>query len=45
MDGPDEPVDHTSASAEERTSEAAAGAPAGEKDLDELLDDPDAASG
>lgn len=41
LDGAEE----TGLSAEERTTDAAAGAPAGDQDLDELLDDPDAASG
>jgi hypothetical protein len=36
---PDEPED-----AESRTTDDAAGAPAGDRDLDELLDDPDPAS-
>jgi len=42
---PDEQTDQHPSEAEERTTEAAAGAPAGDQDLDELLDDPDAASG
>lgn len=47
MANPDERQDEGRApgdSAEERTTEAAAAAPAGDQDLDELLDDPDAAS-
>lgn len=40
-DGKAEP---RSATAEERTTEEAAGAPAGDQDLDDLLDDPDPAS-
>lgn len=44
MENP-EPDDLPGGDAEERTTEAAAGAPAGDQDLDELLDDPDAASG
>lgn len=43
MQAPDEPED-TSPAAEERTTEDAAGAPAGDRDLDELVDDPDPAS-
>ena len=39
-DAPDAPQPQ----AEERTTEDAAGAPAGDRDLDELLDDPDPAS-
>ena len=42
---PDEPDQAEAPSAEERTTEDAAGAPAGDRDLDDLLDDPDAASG
>jgi len=38
------PDDEQSASAEERTTDDAAGAPAGDRDLDDLLDDPDPAS-
>lgn len=45
MDDPMEPEDEPGPSAEERTTEAAAGAPAGGRDLDELLEDGDAASG
>ncbi len=48
MEPPEEPVvpeEPDPPSAEERTTEAAAGAPAGDVDLDQLLDDPDAASG
>lgn len=44
MDQPDEPDDNTPSSAEERTTDDAAGMPAGDRDLDELLDDPDPAS-
>ena len=40
-EGPEDPL---SASAEQRTTEEAAGAPAGDRDLDDLLDDPDPAS-
>jgi hypothetical protein len=42
---PDEPEDEPAGPAEERTTLAAAGAPAGDQDLDELLEDPDAPSG
>ncbi len=38
------PEEEHSPSAEERTTDDAAGAPAGDRDLDELLDDPDPAS-
>lgn len=38
------PEDERSPAAEERTTEDAAGAPAGDRDLDDLLDDPDPAS-
>ncbi len=44
MDLPDEPDPGGGASAEERTTDDAAGAPAGDRDLDELLDDADPAS-
>ena len=44
MDGTDGPDQPEGESAEERTTDDAAGAPAGDRDLDELLDDPDAAS-
>jgi hypothetical protein len=48
-DEPDEPDDAVAPDAprpqaEERTTEDAAGAPAGDRDLDELLDDPDPSS-
>ena len=42
---PNEPDEPEVPSAEDRTTEDAAGAPAGDRDLDDLLDDPDAASG
>ena len=42
-DAPDVP-DGPQPQAEERTTEDAAGAPAGDRDLDELLDDPDPSS-
>lgn len=45
MSTPASPEDQRSPDAEERTTEDAAGAPAGDRDLDELLDDPDPASG
>ncbi len=44
MDDPVKPEDERSPDAEERTTEDAAGAPAGDRDLDDLLDDPDPAS-
>ena len=44
-DRPDPPDEPEGPSAEERTTAEAAGAPAGDKDLDELLADPDSASG
>ncbi len=43
MTNPTSP-DEQSHVAEERTTEDAAGAPAGDRDLDDLLDDPDPAS-
>ena len=43
-DEPDPPNEPEGPSAEERTSDDAAGAPAGDRDLDDLLDDADPAS-
>ena len=44
MEDPGTPDVEPSPPAEERTTEDAAGAPAGDRDLDDLLDDPDPAS-
>lgn len=44
MDQPVPPDEPEGPSAEDRTTEEAAGAPAGDQDLDELQDDPDPAS-
>jgi hypothetical protein len=45
VNGPDDPDLDEGPQAEDRATDAAAGAPAGDRDVDDLLDEPDAASG